>query len=450
MQKKIFLTLVLLLFLTHLAGCGAYLKRNEMEKVAKDWALVIRASQVIPVYPLTEDLQPGDVFLVLTPIQKQADQYSNKGFLPLDQHMTRLSNIDYQGFYQKSFGTDTHSDTPHHWQFPKEEEARRNKETTSGTTEHLAATDWKKAPRAAFPTYAFSVKSGAGIQVAIPIQGIPIGLSLMKTDSATGAIAIADTYTYGIPFDQLVEKIRVWALNDHIKEMLGQLREKTDEGIYLRVVNRVYLTGRVVVELYNTEGAAGKVTGGQTQDISIPGLKENDTVANYTSGLKALSSAINASLPGGEIKLAWATNRSVALSETFDRPLVIGYMGFDFPILKYGDLGAPVATLDQLEGKNPPIARLGEPTDIQSQYVILLHAVKALDPQKQKSVCDHAAGMIGGEFLKTYEGEINGSASPSSAFESAGRSYQGKHKPTDNTIRRLYVPLREAWMTSRK
>ena len=73
-----------------LTGCTAGLRNQQLENVAKDWALVIRASQVIPVYPLTEDLQPGDVLLVSTPIEDQARVYKDKGFLPLDQHLVRL------------------------------------------------------------------------------------------------------------------------------------------------------------------------------------------------------------------------------------------------------------------------------------------------------------------------------------------------------------------------
>jgi len=53
-------------------GCATHkMSGDQLARVAKDWSLSIRASQVIPVYPLTEDLQPGDVFLVQTPIEDQ-------------------------------------------------------------------------------------------------------------------------------------------------------------------------------------------------------------------------------------------------------------------------------------------------------------------------------------------------------------------------------------------
>ena len=38
------------------AGSCASKKKTQLERVAKDWCLTIRASQVLPVYPLSEDV----------------------------------------------------------------------------------------------------------------------------------------------------------------------------------------------------------------------------------------------------------------------------------------------------------------------------------------------------------------------------------------------------------
>ena len=71
-----------------LTGCKNT-KEDQLHNVARDWSLVIRDSQVIPVYPLTEDLRPGDIFLVETPLQEKK-QYEGDGYLRLDQHLYRL------------------------------------------------------------------------------------------------------------------------------------------------------------------------------------------------------------------------------------------------------------------------------------------------------------------------------------------------------------------------
>ena len=88
--------LFLLLAAGMVSGCATQkMSGDQLARVAKDWSLSIRASQVIPVYPLTEDLQPGDVFLVQTPVEEQVKVYLAKGFLPLENLVTRLSPSGY-------------------------------------------------------------------------------------------------------------------------------------------------------------------------------------------------------------------------------------------------------------------------------------------------------------------------------------------------------------------
>ena len=60
---------------------------------------------------------------------------------------------------------------------------------------------------------------------------------------------------------------------------------------------------------------------------------------------------------GASLKVTMASDRSVSLTETFDRPLVIGFLAFDLPILDNGTLGAPVSTQAQLEQRNPEKGR---------------------------------------------------------------------------------------------
>src|SRR6185369_7504669 len=71
-------------------GCVSQQKDEQLSEVAKGWCKTIRASQVIPVYPLTEDVQPGDIFVVQVPIDRQQKVYEDRGFLPLDHHVARL------------------------------------------------------------------------------------------------------------------------------------------------------------------------------------------------------------------------------------------------------------------------------------------------------------------------------------------------------------------------
>src|SRR5258707_1383646 len=133
---------------------------DQLARVAKDWSLSIRASQVIPVYPLTEDLQPGDVFLVQTPVEEQVKVYLAKGFLPLENLVTRLSPAGYARFYRGwPYVADGDKAPPRPWQFPRDDSPD---------------SDFSRAPLAAFPTYNFSVSRSGGLNVAIPVQGVPV------------------------------------------------------------------------------------------------------------------------------------------------------------------------------------------------------------------------------------------------------------------------------------
>ncbi len=313
-------------------GCTAALRNSELEKVAKDWSLVIRASQVIPVYPLTEDLQPGDVLLVSSPIEEQAALYKKRGFLPLDQHLVRLYSRDFKKFYNSRFGTKDNAIPPAQWQTPDDK----------------GELNWKAAPHAGFPTYQFSVTTGSGLNLAFPVEGVPVALGLMHAGSASGTVTIADTYTYGLDIFHVEKMVRSWGIRN--RKLLRSYAPRDDKNHFLRVVNRVYLTGRVNVTINNDETTGGEARGGADRPIDLIMAKESAVTQNYSSVISAINRIASDQIPGGKVKFAIASSRSVSFSETFERPLVIGYVGFDMPILTGGRLGAPISTLAQLDG----------------------------------------------------------------------------------------------------
>jgi len=317
---------VLILF----ASCTTTLRNKQLEEVAKDWALVIRASQVIPIYPLSEDLQPGDVLLVSTPIEEQVALYKKKGFLPLDQHLKRLYPKDFRKFYNSRYGITDDTIPPSQWQ----------RQNTDG--EH----NWKKAPRAAFPTYQFSVQTGSGLNLAIPIQGVPFALGLMNSGSASGTVTIADAYTFGLDNFSMERLVRKWGM-EH-RRLLNNYEPRNGRYHFLRVVSRVYVTGRVSVTVNNDEATGVDVAAGADRPVQLMGVKQGSTVENYDKAIATINAFAVKQLPGAKVKIATASSRSVTLSEEFERPLVIGYIGFDLPILTGGRLGAAISTLAQL------------------------------------------------------------------------------------------------------
>jgi hypothetical protein len=347
-----------------LSACATErLSTDQLARVAKDWSLSIRASQVIPVYPLTEDLQPGDVFLVQTPVEDQVRIYMDKGFLPLENHLTRLPVDGYSDFYRGwPVIVDGKNAPPRPWQFPDE----IGKE----------APNFDNAPLVAFPSYGFSVSRSAGLNVAIPVQSVPVGLNLLDSGSATGTITLKDAYTYALPARTVFDSMREWSLANaqYLKQFEPQSvtvngKAKIQE-FYLRVVQRVYLVKTVNVMLLSDRafGASGSVgVPGKVELLNIgnatEAAKHFDAINKILSNAadpkadKAVSEASGAApaiAVGGSVRLAMATNRSVSLVETFRRPLVIGYLASDFKILKDGQLDAPVATQTRLQGWPAP------------------------------------------------------------------------------------------------
>ncbi len=314
--------------------------------------MTIRASQIIPVYPLTEDLQPGDIFLVQVPIERQQDIYSQKGFLPLDYMICRVRPQGYKEFYRNSFLTGDELVLPKHW---------------------LTANPvWSLAPTAKFPTYSFSVKRGGGFSLALPVQGVPVGLSLLGGDAAYGSILIADAKTYGVDVISLEKDVREWAQQN--QKFLANFSPTEGNQNYLRIVSRVYLTGKLNISIQSGRSGSAGISAGASKPVNlvVPGIgsdAEKNTIETYTNNLDKLNGMLEEALkkikisdtvdqvvPGGTVKLVAASSESISLDETFLRPVVIGYLGFDMQIKPGGDLGPPIATHAVLskEMKYPP------------------------------------------------------------------------------------------------
>ena len=331
-MKRAFLFGVIV-FLIIITGCTTGLRNKQLEK--------------IPVYPLTEDLQPGDVLLVSVPIEEQVSIYKEKGFLPLDQLLVRIYSKDimasfsgqhevskdFENFYNLRYGITGDDIPPAQWQKPK------------GDVAH----NWEVAPRAAFPTYQFSVRTGTGLNLAIPIQGVPFALGLMNSGSASGTVTIADAYTYGLDNIRLERVVREWAKSN--RKFLRCYTPRENQYHFLRIVSRIYVTGRVSVTVNNDEAISAEAGGGADRPVKLMGITEGDTKVNYVTAIDSINKIAKDILPGGKIKIATASSRSVTLSETFTRPLVIGYVGFDMPILNGGRLGTAISTLAQLKNQ---------------------------------------------------------------------------------------------------
>lgn len=340
-----------------LSGC-AIPKDKLLENVAKEWSKTIRASQVIPVYPLREDITPGTVLLVPTSIKNQTTVYDQSGFLPIDHEITRLSTLDYQSYYQQGYWSGDFSKTPHQ---------RPGLNNSEGSLNEVVI-----APRAGFPTYSFSIDRNTGIAAALPIQSIPIAFGFLNTKKATASVTLDDAYTYGIPSEEAYRKLIAWYLDDPtirttLNRMANQSKRNGSEqadgayqGLYLRVITRVYFARSVKVTITSDEIVDANATAGIFPSIKtlsaadVTAQKVEERISAYNKLVNGMTKTVNgkalnptsgtgpAATTGGSIKFTQLTASSVSMNEEFKRAVIIGISGFDVKINDKGELSAPI------------------------------------------------------------------------------------------------------------
>jgi hypothetical protein len=281
---------------------------------------------------------------------------------------------------------------------------------------------WADAPGANFPTYTFSARRGGGFNLALPVQGVPVGLSLLGGDAAQGAVTIAEAKTYGVDTVSMHADVKKWAQTH--KDFLANFAPGEGRQNYLRVITRVYLTGNLNVSLQSARSASGGLDAGAPKPVDIFGVKAGDkpdavTAEAYQTSLdklngmiaKALENPANRAarvLPGGSLRVVAASANAISLKEDFARPLVIGYLGFDVVIGPDGALGPPIPTHAVLNKEVTVSAAAKEQVIKDRSDVDLIVA----------SVTDPATGKISVSRLQTV--------CAGTAFPDLGSRFDGK------------------------
>jgi len=226
------------------------------------------------------------------------------------------------------------------------------------------------APRAAFPTYTFEMTRGTGMSLALPVHGVPVGFNYLNTDKATGTVTLLDAHTYSADTNELDLALRKWASDFTMTTSLAQAVEISgEEYLYLRVVTRVYLVGGVAVSLTSAETSGAQLSAGNAPAVPTM-IPTTEASTNYSNLLNSLSNQANgvpaatgadaakaaaSVIPkiGGSVQFTQATSSGVSMNETFDHPLVIGYLGFDVAVDKKGELGPRVPTFEVVNKRIP-------------------------------------------------------------------------------------------------
>lgn len=356
-------------------------------------------------------------------------------------HLGRLTVSGFARFYQDAnYNINDKSQVPAVFRLPLPAGSESSTDVPGtvqgGDDRHFGKTNWSAAPRAAFPSYSFSIERSAGLNIGLPVSGVPIAFGLLGSDRAMATVSLKDAYTYGVDEFSMWKDFVAWAKEPENaariatyspvyerERVSGQYRIRYN---YLRVVTRVYMVGKVNVSVVDSSENAADVKAGVAQNINLisasgdprKDLETIRTVLNnglasvpveprkrktkpekegQTTGHTPHETTTTPTLPatrdvtvgaatrpspgntvpdaptdagaeatldtptfGARLKFTQVTNRSVALDETFDRPLVIGYLAYDIPIAYGGEIGDKAVATTQRLGKRGRIKSLND------------------------------------------------------------------------------------------
>ena len=423
-------------------GCGTT-RKDQLHGLARDWFETIRSEQVIPVLPMTADIMPGDVFLVQTPIDRQQETWRRGDYLPLDNHIFRIDPTGYGRFYGTSFFDGPDGVTlPRDWMRPQE-----------------ANSAWSQAPGAAFPTLNFQTTTAGGFNAVLPIHGVPVGMSLLGATRASGTIIISDARTVGVDMSSLLADVQEFANDPRIRAQLAPFGSPvgTRPQNYLRVVTRVYLAGRVAVTVNDARSFGGGLDVGSARpvDIVLPEMVPPaggdartpiERAADVKAGIDGINTMLAAEraldaaggvLPGASLRVTSVSARTVSLDQTFDPPLVVGYLGFDVPIWEGGILDGWIPTHAHLEGAELPDP-IGQvlPPDLATRF-LLLNEIRARPDSLE--VLRRAAASLGPDFESVHDQlQSPHNVHPADRFADLALAYESE-SVLDLRLRRLAV-----------
>ena len=332
----------------------------------------------MPLYPLEEDIRPGDVFLTTNSIDSEIDSWNRQGFLPLVNRYARIpiESYRYTDFY-------------------------------ANTSDKTDPPSFTRQPKTAFPSYTFKVDKRGALGLAIPLSSVPVALSVSGARRATGSVVLGGASTQGLPDMQMHEIIIEWASDKEVKmalkrkaDMARWLQKGTSRynPLILRVVTRVFSVSNANVSLSFQQASGFGVQAGSPPDTpELLGTSEEDyqkriTELNQTielqqelneaepvempvdslsvttdskiSSLKAELQAVKQLqamnqiqalrrnlerkaminefggfiLPGGAGRITGLTARGITMKETFEKPLVVGYWASEYLVLGDGSI----------------------------------------------------------------------------------------------------------------
>jgi hypothetical protein len=203
----------------------------------------------------------------------------------------------------------------------------------------------------------------------------------------------------------------------------------------VRVVSRVYLTGRVNVALQSSQSSGATASGGASKPVELVAPTatadpQKNTLDAYTSNIEKLNAMIEKAMeraggstlaPGGTVKVVAASSGSITIAEDFARPARHRLSRLRHGHRPGGVLGPPMPTHSVLErGVSPAVrgdvgVRLSSTAAMAADYQTLKTLAAKGDAGARGLVTDLDA--LGGVVPAAYPCNILGQRNPGGPLE---------------------------------
>lgn len=198
-----------------------------------------------------------------------------------------------------------------------------------------------------FPDFITASANSGSLEAIIPTEALSIGLKdakLSKTRSVSVKVPAAESYSVS---GQTVLSKLFWASPDKVtdaviadgnqSEIMGSLSrmlavcgmkdKEKPHSIYVQVLTEVYYA--------------------RAMDISIAGEFATQATARVSTLNEDLATAGTQKLPGGSISFVGASDTSIGMRRTWERPVAIGYRGWSFKLTRDKDGTLSVSEMEQ-------------------------------------------------------------------------------------------------------
>ncbi|MBV8047187.1 MAG: hypothetical protein JO171_08550 [Paludibacterium sp.] len=356
MMRTLYISACSLGAVSLLLGCSS---TDPTQSVATSWGQELRQMQVEPVFPIREDIQPGDVFILCA---GSDPTHPSKQVLPISTYWTRLDATTIKQLLEDYYRTRLIMPINKvvGGQAASQPSIQQNT-SASGTFTHLQLVAFPDAMHASLDSRSLSALIPAGVALG------RFGISSQEVDS--GSLSITSASYYGLPQAKIMPLVKEQigpngelGREDFKKALDAKEAECQPLNLYAQavVVSEVFLANGIRLKLQSSKAAtaqmqlntvlssgstvantlstiqklqASAATAGKTQAPAGNG----GTASGQDAQTQALSAAVvslltgmessQENLPGVSGTITTGSTGTISMDSIFTKPLVFGYRG---------------------------------------------------------------------------------------------------------------------------